>query len=182
MLPCGPNEGLPGKPINALFESRAGHLWVGSSDGLFEYIDGQCHSIPIDPLYITSITEDTSGKIFVGTGNGVRCFKDDQAQHIKDTIKKDGLPEILRASIYAKQMIKIVYSDCQGNIWIGTENELVSWSKGRIITEKLSVNPVPFILLQSVKTVIRIFGSEQQKVFTDYLTESGQLSELPMEC
>jgi ligand-binding sensor domain-containing protein len=129
LLPCGPKEGFPGKPIRALFESRAGHLWIGSSDGLFEYIDGRFHSIPIDPLYITSMTEDSSGKIFIGTGKGVRIFEEARTKQIN---RENELPDLLITSIC---------SDRRGNIWIGTENGLTCWSNGKIITERISNNP-----------------------------------------
>ena len=120
LLPCGANEGFSGKPIKALFESRAGHLWIGSSDGLFEYINGRFKFIPTDPLYITSITEDSSGKIFIGTGDGVRSFEEARTNQINSVIKKNGLPDKLATSVYAKQLIRSIYADHQGNIWIGT--------------------------------------------------------------
>jgi len=143
LLPCGPKEGFPGNPVKALFESRAGNLWIGSSDGFFEYVNGRCHSLPIDPLFITSITEDTSGKIFVGTGNGIRCFTEVLALQLKGNITKDGLPDILIRSTYAKQMIKSICADHLGNIWIGTENGLARWGNGKIITERMSPLPGP---------------------------------------
>ena len=143
LLPCGPNEGFPGKPIKVLFESRAGNLWIGSSDGLFGYIDGRFFSIPIDPLFITSITEDSSGNIFVGTGNGVRCFNEARARKTSTNLKKNAFPAELITSMYTNELIRSILADHQGNIWIGTENVLARWSNGSIITEKISNNPGP---------------------------------------
>jgi len=141
LLPCGPKEGFPAKPIKALFESRAGHLWIGSSDGLFEYIDGRFQSIPINSQYITSITEDLSGKIFVGTGDGVFSFKEPQRKQINSVINNDGLSDKLITSICAKELIKSIYGDHKGNVWIGSVNGLVRWCNGKIITVRMPNGP-----------------------------------------
>jgi ligand-binding sensor domain-containing protein/signal transduction histidine kinase len=132
LLPCGLNEGFPVKPIKALLESHSGHLWIGSSDGLFEYIDGRFKSIPINPLFITSLTEDESGKIFVGTGKGVHSFEEAGAKYIKSVTQKDGLPN---------ELITTVYADHQGNVWIGTEYGSARWNNNKIIIARISTNP-----------------------------------------
>ncbi|RPI06563.1 MAG: hypothetical protein EHM64_02470 [Ignavibacteriae bacterium] len=143
LLPCGPREGFPAMAIRSLFESRTGRLWIGTSDGLFEYSDGQYLSIPIDPPYILSITEDSTGIIFIGTGNGVRCFDEARPNLVHEVINKEGLPGNLMNSDYARQLIRIICKDHQGNIWIGTDNELVRWINGKIIIERMSAIPGP---------------------------------------
>lgn len=137
LLPSGSNEGFPVKPIQTLFEDRAGGLWIGSTDGLFEYINGYVHSIPTNSLYITSITEDTSGKIFVGTGNGVSIFEETQAKQIYEINKKDGL--------YG-EFITSVYCDYEGNIWICTDRETTRWCNGKIITKRISDQRSPLTI------------------------------------
>jgi ligand-binding sensor domain-containing protein/signal transduction histidine kinase len=128
ILSCDRNGGFPKKPIRALFESREGHLWIGSSDGLFEYIDGHCVAIPIDPLYISTITEDASGRIFVGTGSGVRFFEESRPDKIFSISKKGVLPQ---------EDITSIFADRKGNVWIGTQNRFARWRSGEIIPERI---------------------------------------------
>ena len=131
LLPCNTANGFPKKPIRALFESREGNLWIGSSDGLFEYIDGHCVAITIDPLYISTITEDASGRIFVGSGRGVRFFEEARPNKIINIFKENVLPQ---------EDITSVFADRKGNIWIGTQNRFTRWSNGKIIPERISTN------------------------------------------
>lgn len=119
LIPCRIEDGFPKKPIKSLLESKTGHLWIGSSDGLFEYYQGRCRQIPIKHEYITSIAEDDGGQIFVGTGKGVHFFRESQLKQINSIFKKDVLPDELITSLAA---------DHQGKMWIGSHNGLVCWS------------------------------------------------------
>ena len=78
ILVYGNDEGFPERQIRAVFESRAGNIWVGTSNGLFKSEGGKFINIPIDPSFITSITEDLQGRIWVGTHAGVRIFLADR--------------------------------------------------------------------------------------------------------
>lgn len=132
LLPCDPANGFPRKPIKALLESRRGHLWIGSTDGLFEYINGICVSIPIDPPFITSLTEDASGNIYVGSGKGVHVFQEENSKKIRGWLKKDGLPQ---------DDITNIFADHKGTVWIGTQNGFARWSNGKILTTRISSQP-----------------------------------------
>lgn len=55
ILLYGDNEGMPERQIREVFESRSGHLWVGTSNGLFKFTGGKFVPIPIDPSFITGI-------------------------------------------------------------------------------------------------------------------------------
>jgi len=132
LLPCSPADGFPNKSIKSLLESREGHLWIGSSDGLFEYIDGRCVPIPVDPPFITSLTEDAAGRIFVGSGKGVHYFDEAKPEQIRSLYQKDGLPHNEITSILAGH---------HGVVGIGTQNGFALWSNGKIISERISENP-----------------------------------------
>jgi ligand-binding sensor domain-containing protein len=68
-------------------------------------------NIPISPNFITSIAEDSSGKIWVGTHLGVRIFDDVQAKQIDSITTTNGLSHNITTCIFA---------DHEANMWIGT--------------------------------------------------------------
>ncbi len=116
----GKEDGIPELQIRALFESRSGLLWVGTSYGLFKYVDDKFISVPIHPSYINCVTEDPKGRIWVGTQNGIYIFDEKQGKQIDSIKTTNGLPvnEILT-----------LFDDHQLNIIIGTSNGLAKWKK-----------------------------------------------------
>ena len=129
LIPCNVSDGFPKKPIKSLLESRARHLWIGSTDGLFENVDGHCIPIPIDPPFITSLAEDTAGRIFVGSGKGVHYFIEARPKQITSILKKDGL---------LQEDITSIFANHNGYVWIGTQNGFFRWNKEKIELEKIS--------------------------------------------
>lgn len=68
-------DGLSDNAITCLFEDKAGHIWIGTERGLNRY-DGQRveHFAPgatgPNGQFITSITEDGQGRLWVSTADG----------------------------------------------------------------------------------------------------------------
>ncbi len=116
-------NGLKTTQIKVLLESRAGNLWVGTSFGLYKYINGRFMMIPIHPNFITSLAEDSLGRIWVGTHAGVRVYSDTLARQVDSITISNGLPH---------NMISSLFCDSHGNIWIGTYDGLVRWNHGKI--------------------------------------------------
>jgi ligand-binding sensor domain-containing protein len=123
----GGTEGLISRQIQTLLESRAGHIWIGSSYGLFIYTGGKFISIPINPGYITGLAEDSLGRIWVGTHNGVRIFDDVQMKQVDSMTTANGLPH---------DIITTLFTDHNANVWIGTVDGLVRWKNGAMKTYK----------------------------------------------
>jgi len=117
----GGAEGLPSRQIQALVESRTGHIWIGSSYGLYVYAGGKFTTIPINPGYITSLVEDSLGRIWVGTHDGVRIFDDVQLKQVDSMTTANGLPH---------NIITTLFTDRNANVWIGTVDGLVCWKNG----------------------------------------------------
>ncbi|MEP7339334.1 MAG: two-component regulator propeller domain-containing protein, partial [Acidobacteriota bacterium] len=106
--------------IRVLFKSRSGSLWIGTGNGLFEYRDGEFKRHKVAHDYISGITEDAKGAIYVGHQAGVEIFSNGQAQRL--TIA-DGLPSM---------RVFTVAADSRGNIWFSTLLGLYQWRDGKL--------------------------------------------------
>jgi ligand-binding sensor domain-containing protein len=117
----GESEGILSRNINAFFESRAGHIWIGTSSGLYKFSDGKFTSVSIEPKYITSIAEDARGRIWIGTHSGIRILGDsNKVQTMMITVGSKN------------QTITSICADRQGNMWIGTYNGLIRWRSNTV--------------------------------------------------
>ena len=123
----GGAEGVLSRQIRVLLESRAGHVWIGSSHGLYKYDNNKFVSIPITPNFITALGEDSLGRIWVGTHDGVRIFDDAQGIQVDSITTVNGLPHYLVSSIF---------TDRNKNVWIGTVDGLACWKNGTMKTYK----------------------------------------------
>jgi ligand-binding sensor domain-containing protein len=119
----GGAEGLATRQIRALLESRTGHIWIGSSYGLYIYCDNKFVNIPISPNFITALTEDTLGRIWVGTHTGIRIFDDNELKQVDSITTSNGLPN---------NMISALFTDHKANVWIGTIGGLTCWNNGNM--------------------------------------------------
>lgn len=120
--------------ITALFTARNGQVWIGTDNGILNVYskttnDFQRILLPLalsetkNIKEITSITQDSSGSIWVGTnGNGI--FK------IPTVNNNPALSKIKQITISKNQKdvisnkIKSLQYDNSGILWIGTENGL----------------------------------------------------------
>ena len=100
-------------------------MWFGTSNGLNKY-NGYTFTVYTDDStvspYLThhsilSLCEDQTGRLWVGTWDGLNTFdlKKDRIFHFKHNPDK---PHSL-----AGNWIKCIYKDSRGNIWIGTYGE-----------------------------------------------------------
>jgi len=101
-------------PINALFESRDGKLWVGAQNGL-----GKCDESGwsllstndgLSDTTVRTIAEDAQGQIWVGTGGGgLNILKDGKAASVRKS--SGNIPS---------DDISCLYADADGTMWVGT--------------------------------------------------------------
>jgi ligand-binding sensor domain-containing protein len=117
----GGAEGLYTRQIQTLLESRTGHIWIGSSYGLFLYTKGKIIPIPINPGFITALAEDSHGRIWVGTHTGIRVFDDISMKQVDSITTSNGLPH---------DIITTLFTDRNANVWIGTVDGLMRWKDG----------------------------------------------------
>jgi ligand-binding sensor domain-containing protein len=115
-------------------EDFIGRIWVGQSDGLYEWKD---HTLIERQFYHPSLglrIEDMclmdDGTLVIATkGGGIVMLKDDEIQQLTTT---EGL---------TADMMECVYADDQGNIWAGTLNGLnkISGSWGDFRIEQITM-------------------------------------------
>ncbi len=125
----GLKQGFYDTQVWTILQDRAGHLLIGTSIGLYLYDGTQFRTILPGGNYVASVCEDSLGRIWVGTHDGVLVFSEksiEQGGHIvplERISKKDGL---------SNDVITYVYADRQGGVWIGTYGGLALWVNGKI--------------------------------------------------
>lgn len=110
-------ENPKAKKIKVLFEDEQNQIWAGTSDGLYKLNEQlKLEAVPLgdksitDALEVTSIIEDRSGALWIGTlGDGLfRLLPDGRAEQF--TTADGGLPNNNVASLL---------EDKDGRIWVG---------------------------------------------------------------
>ncbi|HTR81241.1 MAG TPA: two-component regulator propeller domain-containing protein [Bacteroidota bacterium] len=114
-------EGFFDTQVFELLESRNGHLFIGTSIGVYMYDNGEFTPVLLKPNYITALAEDSAGRIWIGTHEGVRIYDPRDPGHIIALSTKNGLSHDITTCLYA---------DREANIWIGTVDGLVRWKNG----------------------------------------------------
>ena len=107
-----------------IFEDKWQHLWVGMLAGGLDLMDREhnqfIHHRPASPPnsilsnYISELTQDTSGNLWVGTDNGIDVL-DHQSGLFHHFGKSNGL-----SSVY----ILTIVPDSLGRVWVGTSEGL----------------------------------------------------------
>ncbi|MCI0706964.1 MAG: histidine kinase [Ignavibacteriae bacterium] len=107
------NEGLPLNFISALAESKTspGTMWVGTAGGgLCRITDGAVDNHWIPRTYVTSIVEDSTGTVWVGTESAVYTIQDDSAAEFVDA----------SGQTFGGGIIQLIAS----SLWLGWEHDI----------------------------------------------------------
>ncbi len=124
------STGMPGRSnyITDMLDASDGNLYLASWEGLqildrkskkrisFIHNDKDPGSICNDKLY--TVTEDSKGRIWIGTSDGF-CLFDKKSKKFSNIYVKDGLPSDI---IYG------IYEDRKGNLWLSTNNGICSYN------------------------------------------------------
>jgi len=72
-----PNRPVGPTHIRVMLEDREGHVWIGSSHGLFRLTsgDGSQSILPYSSSTVTSLYEDREGNVWVGTSTGIERLR-----------------------------------------------------------------------------------------------------------
>lgn len=132
-------DGLSNDLVLSILEDSTGKIWFGTDNGLCQYDGKNFTPIPIvvtssNPLSFNSPTgnsftknavlsmlQDKSGKIWLGTDNGVYCYdghpKDGSAARFTRFLDKDGI--INNSGLHLKK-IDCIVEDKNGNMWFAS--------------------------------------------------------------
>jgi len=112
---------LVGVSIWDLFEDRDGKIWIGTlKNGVFQWNPTTNQVIQysqadiMNSNYFTCITQDNSGRIWLGTGTGLNIF-DPQTQQVKSYLASDNQPNSL-----SNNSIISMLQDRKGRMWVAT--------------------------------------------------------------
>ncbi len=123
IYPYGLKEGFYNTAVYDFFETHNGHLLISTGMGFFEFNEGKSAPILVDPTYSRAIAEDSLGRIWVGTYEGIKIFDGAKLTQQRTITTADGLPN---------NLVTDIFTDRQSNVWIGTFSGLAKWHNGKI--------------------------------------------------
>lgn len=126
---------LPVHAENHMYQDREGYMWYGTIDGLCRD-DGytietfSSRSYPaLANNYILHITEDTKGRLWLGTKNGVYLLD-------KRTYRMSPLPELE----IKNKTVTYLFTASDGRIYVGTKGFLLQYSSHGILQKAFDLH------------------------------------------
>jgi len=134
----GTKDGLPSNNCYFTLQDKKGYIWIGSDAGVSRFDGKVFENFSIDDglpdNQIIRLNEDRSGKIWFSALNGQMSYFMDGKIFNEHNDKSLKLLKI-------NGIITSFFEDQKGNIWLGTnKNLLVKWD-GRSITKYISADP-----------------------------------------
>ena len=119
-------DGLPHNSIRAIAQTRDGYLWVATSDGLARF-DGAGFTVftaantpGLVEDRITALAAGGGGALWIGTsGEGVIRYRDGKFKQVA-------------ASELPDRIVRALWADSAGVVWIGTELGLSKYEGGKV--------------------------------------------------
>jgi len=177
-------EGLSNTLPLSLFEDSERRLWVGLNNGEINILDPEkdkFHAFSTQQVNsssgIRAICQDRMGNIWIGSyGGGI--YKYDHAGRIRKITETDGL---------ISNMVRTLYVDSRGTLWIGTRLGLSVLVGGRFVnytTEQGLPSNIILCIREDIKGRVWVGTGEGIACFFDGRFESlpltGHLASLPV--
>ncbi len=138
-------------PVLCIYEDHHGQLWIGTdekglycmqpgSESVAHYISRPKNSASVSSNHISSIYEDPSYQLWIGTLNGLNGIHNRFTTVSQTPVFKSFRHDAADRHSIAANIIRSLFKDRSGNIWIGTNGGGLS---------KFHYNPKPFIRYSS---------------------------------
>lgn len=118
----GPVAGI----LKAVWADRLGRLWVGATDGLICFTDGERGSFTANKTFpekiTTAIHEDRFGQLWIGTYGGLTRWQDGRPSAW--WLNKTGISDV----------VNTIFEDREQNLWVGGRDGLYRLSPTRFVT------------------------------------------------
>jgi ligand-binding sensor domain-containing protein len=156
-------QGLSKSEIKCILQDNKGFMWFGSTLGLkkfdgYKFINYQHNPDDTSSLssnHVTSLTEDRSGLLWIGTlDGGLNCFDRDLEKFNNYKFNADSLHKDLSIRIY------VTLEDQSGKLWIGTNIGLLYFDRKLKAIKRFSPsssNPINLIN----KRIWRLFEDQE---------------------
>ncbi len=119
-LHLGRSDGLAGDNVRALYQTRGGALWVGTTEGVNELKDSKLSSFTrkegLLSDNVSSFFEDRDGNLWIGTGLGLNRLRNGRMESF-------AMPNQLPGD-----SVRGICQDKGGRIWIGSNNGMLWFS------------------------------------------------------
>ncbi|MGO8930242.1 MAG: two-component regulator propeller domain-containing protein [Limisphaerales bacterium] len=133
--------GVPDTRVSAIFQDRAGRLWLGTQGDLLRLDDLKLFTARdgLSANDVRAIAEDREGSLWVGTkGGGLSCLRDGRFTCFTKT---NGLPG---------NSVSAVEVDAEGVLWVATSGGLARFHSGKwtryTMKEGLASNSLGYLL------------------------------------
>ncbi len=118
-LTSAPEQSPEASRVDALYEDRAGALWIGGAKRLVRYRDGRFMEYSLPEIgVISAILEDSRGQLWLGSWKGLVRFQDGQSRIYRQS---DGL---------INNDVRFIFEDRAGVLWLGTPTGLSRFADG----------------------------------------------------
>jgi PAS domain S-box-containing protein len=115
------HEGLSGDGVVSLAQDREGLLWIATENGLDQFADGKLHRYSWGSSKITCLLYDRDRNLWIGTEDqGLNRLKDGRS-----------VAFTTREGLLTNKVLSL-FSDHEGNLWIGTDKGLDRLTRGQI--------------------------------------------------
>jgi ligand-binding sensor domain-containing protein/signal transduction histidine kinase len=140
----GSEGGPPPEVVTAVYQDRAGFLWIGSRDGLFRY-DGHAFSTfehrlddpaSISDHVIRTLFEDRTGTLWIGTNAG-GLSRLDRGRWTFESFRHD--PADPRSLSY--DSVYAIVQDRDGALWVATQHGLNRFDPDAGTCERFFADP-----------------------------------------
>jgi signal transduction histidine kinase/ligand-binding sensor domain-containing protein/DNA-binding response OmpR family regulator len=119
-------DGLPQNTVDALLQTRDGHLWMATEEGLARFngvyfkVFNSSNAAAFRSNYISALFEDRQGALWIGTlGGGV----------VRDSGNR--FDAVGRSSGFSRNFINAITQTPDGTVWFGTDDGLISYTGQR---------------------------------------------------